>query len=72
MKPVRLKPLVHQSACLGAALHGMSIDDFFNIVVAKWIVAANGVLLMQPPCESAGLKKALTTKKEGAKGSSHP
>lgn len=60
--PVRLTTKVHQHAKLGAALHGLSVDDFFNTVVSSWIVAANAVLLTQPARDGA-VKNALTTLK---------
>lgn len=62
-KNVALSPMNLQHAALGAALHGMSINDYFNQVVSTWIVAANAVLLSQPPREGTILSKMLTPKK---------
>lgn len=63
-KNVALSPMNMQHAALGAALHGMSVDDYFNEVVSTWIVAANGVLLSQPPREGIVLSKMLTPQKK--------
>lgn len=46
-------------AQLGAALHGMTLNDYFNLVVSRWIVAANGVVISQPAREGTPALNAL-------------
>lgn len=40
---------------LGAALHGMTPDDYLNTVVRRYIIAANGALLMSKPRREGAL-----------------
>lgn len=52
-----------QHAALGAALHSMTVNDYMNEVVATWIVAANAVLLSQPPREGTLLSQVFNPKR---------
>ena len=59
---VALSAANFQHAKMGATLHGMTVNDYMNEVVATWIVAANAVLLTQPPRQDTAFSKVFNPK----------
>jgi hypothetical protein len=47
--PINLTAEMMKHVQLGAALHGLSPEDYINTVVRRFIIAANGVLVTTSP-----------------------